>query len=90
MIEKCIEIVKDGDYDFATFKMHVAEHVPCSITQADFSLILDMALKNLKQKARNAPLETFIEFDFDKKKKKVPKNVVPITIFQDRKEQFSK
>ena len=90
IIDKCIEILKKGDYDLDRFVMNVAENAPCSITQADFPLILDMALQLLKRQARINPLETFVEFDvFKRTPKNRDKSIIPIPIFQNRKDQFS-
>ena len=90
IIDKCIEIVKKGDYDLDRFVMNVAENAPCSITQADFPLILDKALQLLKRQSRINPLETFVEFaELKRSKKNRDKLIVPIPIFADRKDQFS-
>lgn len=90
IVDKCIEIVKKGDYNFDKFVMPVAENAPCTVTQALFPMILDMALQTLKRQARVKPLETFIELpELKRSPKNRDKEIVPIPIFVDRKDQFS-
>lgn len=88
IIDKCIDIVKKGEYDFDKFTIPVAENAPCSLTQAWFPVIIDMALQNLKRNARVTPLDVFCEWGTEKPTRPAD-NIIPIPIFQSRKEQFS-
>ena len=88
MIEKCIEITKNAEYDGDKYTFQVAAHAPCSMTSILFPEIIDLALIILKRQARLRPLDTFVEIKQNPRATR-DKKIIPITIFQDRKEQFS-
>jgi len=88
MIDKCIEIIKDASYDGNKYTFEVAAHAPCSLTSIVFPEIIDLALVLLKRQSRLVPLETFVEIKENPRKTR-DKKIIPIPIFQDRKEQFS-
>lgn len=88
MVDKCIEIVKDAYFDGDKYTFEVAGHAPCTTTSIIFPEIIDLALTLLKRQARLAPLDTFVEVKENPKKTR-DKKIIPIPIFQNRKEQFS-
>lgn len=87
MIDKCIEIVKDASYDGDKFTFEVAGHAPCSLTMILYPDIIDLALTLLKRQARLVPLDTFVEIKENPRKTR-DKKILPIPLFQDRKDQF--
>lgn len=89
MVDKCIEITKDAQYDGDKYTFEVAGHAPCSLTSIIFPEIIDLALTVLKRQAKLKPLDIFVEIKTNPKHIR-DKSLIPIPIFQDRKEQFSK
>ena len=87
MIEICQKAMKAGFYDGDKFTVEIGPFAPCSITQMLFPEILDMALEHLKRKTSYSLVE------YDQVIEKTPKNrdkkIIPLPIFQSRKEQFS-
>ena len=49
--------MKLGTYDCNKFEIEVASLAPCSVVQALFPAILDMALEHLKRKASHSLVE---------------------------------
>jgi len=90
MIAKCQEIMKSGLYDGNKFEVEVGPFAACTVTQALFPEILDMALEHLKRKASHSLVEWIEQpISAEWKRKQRDEKLVPIPIFQSRKEQFS-
>ncbi len=88
VINKVQEICKTATYDGDKYIIEVGPQAPCSITSIFFAEVIDIALEQLKRKASHSLVEWISVNDDGRKSTTVPEGVQPLTLFQDRKEQF--